>query len=184
MIRGLSNSENIDRSLGLGPHLVGKQFDIHGRSLDICKELGEGGFSFVYLVRNRGDRDSSDDNSKSGGERQRPNNPPPSSSSRTSDKSSSSRKSDNYMVLKITSVHNSSQRHMAEKEAKLLQMLSHPSIVQVYDHGFLDSQNRVGENTPSNSSNGSTPNSSGHLLPSESSQHLILLEYCEGGHCL
>lgn len=181
MIRGLSNSESIDRSLGLGPHLVGKQIDIHGRSLDICKELGEGGFSFVYLVRNRGDRDSSDDNSKSGGERQRPNNPPPSSSSRTSDKSSSSRKSDNYMVLKITSVHNTSQRHMAEKEAKLLQMLSHPSIVQVYDHGFLDSQNRVGENTPSNSSNGSTPNSSGNLLSSESSQHLILLEYCEGG---
>ena len=57
MVRG-SGSENID--LGLGPHLVGKQIEIHGRSLEICAQLGEGGFSFVYLVRNRGDRDSDD----------------------------------------------------------------------------------------------------------------------------
>lgn len=197
MIRG-SNNESIDRSLGLGPHLVGKQIDIHGRSLEICKQLGEGGFSFVYLVRNRmlgGDdnvdvidaaaasnvtQNLSDEHqySKTVTERLRQNQSPRLPYS-------------NHMVLKITSVHNTSQRQMAEKEAKLLQMLSHPSIIQVYDHGFRETRS-VDENSSntvhssridvSNINNAVTLNNmNDHMLSSKLAQHMILMEYCEGG---
>ena len=66
MLRG-GNSGNAD-ALGLGPHLVGRQLDINGRNVSIVKQLGEGGFSFVYLVRDKetshqqhnGDRDGGD----------------------------------------------------------------------------------------------------------------------------
>eukprot|EP00571_Detonula_confervacea_P007898 CAMPEP_0172331796 /NCGR_PEP_ID=MMETSP1058-20130122/62108_1 /TAXON_ID=83371 /ORGANISM="Detonula confervacea, Strain CCMP 353" /LENGTH=595 /DNA_ID=CAMNT_0013049069 /DNA_START=133 /DNA_END=1920 /DNA_ORIENTATION=- len=101
----------------------------------------------------------------------------------------------NQMVLKITSVHNTSQRHMAEKEAKLLQMLSHPSIIQVYDHGFRESRSadESSSNTDttsvhssridvSNINNAITlSNMNDHMLSSKLAQHLILMEYCEGG---
>lgn len=162
ILGGSNNIENIDRSLGLGPHLVGRQIDIHGCSMEICKQLGEGGFSFVYLVRNR---------SVGGicGDLIRPDQYFEEHSNALAEKRQQNYA--NLMVLKITSVHNTSQRLMAEKEANLLQMLSHPSIVQVYDHGFCKSHNgriNSNENTP-------------FLSPSKSSQHLILMEYCEGG---
>jgi len=180
MIRGSSTIENY-RSLGLGPHLVGKQIDTHGRSLAVCKQLGEGGFSFVYLVRSRivddGEAIQQSNNTAKFGTEKRRQNPP----TLTPDT--------NQMVLKITSVHNAPQKHMAEKEAKLLQMLSHPSIVQLYDHGYRESY-RVGENITSvddnhciglsNACDGSRFNS-GHQLPPKSAQYLILMEYCEGG---
>ena len=37
------------------------------------------------------------------------------------------------MVLKVTSIHSRQQRDIAEKEAKLLSRLSHPSIIKMYD---------------------------------------------------
>jgi len=166
ILGGSNNIENIDCSLGLGPHLAGRQIDIHGCSMEICKQLGEGGFSFVYLVRNRsvggicGDLIQDryfEEHSNALAEKRHQNYA-------------------NLMVLKITSVHNTSQRLMAEKEAKLLQMLSHPSIVQVYDHGFCKSHNGEPDMCRINS-NENTPS----LSPSKSSQHLILMEYCEGG---
>ncbi|KAL3808414.1 hypothetical protein ACHAXA_001351, partial [Cyclostephanos tholiformis] len=43
----------LDHRLGLGPHLVGRQICLRGRNLDIVRQLGEGGFSFVYLVRSK-----------------------------------------------------------------------------------------------------------------------------------
>ncbi|EED92686.1 predicted protein, partial [Thalassiosira pseudonana CCMP1335] len=166
MLRGSSN-ENIDDTQGLGPHLVGKQLEINGRSLSICKQLGEGGFSFVYLVKDRdtnnaggssvsngaaaaGDGDS--DNNVLSPNIHRPQHLLSSSSAGSTQTKRSQRSSQKgggnqqlpppigstLMVLKITSVHNGAQRHMAEKEAKLLQTLSHPSIVTVYDHGFRD----------------------------------------------
>ncbi|KAL3762368.1 hypothetical protein ACHAW5_011109 [Stephanodiscus triporus] len=179
--------ENVDHSLGLGPHLVGRQIAVRGRSLDIVKQLGEGGFSFVYLVRTRtaaaavggggvnnfvgggcgGDALDSDSNASpsssspleggggSGGGRHRQMmSPSPMSVS------SSSSSSGGHMVLKITSISNAAQQHMAEKEARLLRVLSHPSIVRVYDAC-----------TTNNVVNGDV----------KSSQHLILMEYCEGG---
>jgi len=185
IIRG--SSEGMDGSLGLGPHLVGKQIDIHGRSLEICEQLGEGGFSFVYLVRSSkvsGHTNANDVDAIGGGgrggvsesnmpqhlieshqysERQRQNpspSPPPFGT---------------QMVLKITSVHNNAQRQMAEKEAKLLRTLSHPSIVQVYDHGFR----KIIDESSSNIESPSDAN--GRSLSSKLAQHLILMEYCEGG---
>ena len=103
------------------------------------------------------------------------------------------------MVLKITSVHTSSQRLMAEKEAQLLKTLSHPSIVQVYDDGFREQHDTSASNY--NSASGNSGSSVALAAASahdnnntaeqkrathnnnnnRSIQHLILMEYCEGG---
>lgn len=74
------------------------------------------------------------------------------------------------MVLKVTSIHSRAQRDIAEKEAKLLSRLSHPSIVTMYDTCYR---------TVGSSSQNKKPNA-----PKERPQHLILMEYCEGGHAL
>ncbi|KAL3761410.1 hypothetical protein ACHAWU_007369 [Discostella pseudostelligera] len=262
MIRGGSSSDSIDHSLGLGPHLVGKSIDIHGRNLEICKQLGEGGFSFVYLVRSTNSNSSiehehaaaaatnnintnstpasmSSNHNHSGssssssqqqqnqqtkttsltdsGNRRQTNptpRPPLIGGSGSSSSGSGSNNSNNNtpMVLKITSVHNNAQRLMAEKEAKLLQMLSHPSIIQIYDHGFReeaqattstsggggsDAPHQLAQhvvmdneavashgnnNTNDASSNTSTKiNTNNSQMMMKSAQHLILMEYCEGG---
>lgn len=242
MLRGSSN-ENIDDTQGLGPHLVGKQLEINGRSLSICKQLGEGGFSFVYLVKDRdtnnaggssvsngaaaaGDGDS--DNNVLSPNIHRPQHLLSSSSAGSTQTKKSQRSSQKgggnqqlpppigstLMVLKITSVHNGAQRHMAEKEAKLLQTLSHPSIVTVYDHGFRDpnqpsvaagisgggredhgnnkSSDTASVNGSSSASGGAKNNNNNHGISSSGvindgyktskpMQHLILMEYCEGG---
>ena len=74
------------------------------------------------------------------------------------------------MVLKVTSIHSRAQRDIAEKEAKLLSRLSHPSIIKMYDWCY-----RGG-----GPGNGSTTAASREARP----QHIILMEYCEGGHAL
>jgi len=263
MIRGGSSSDSIDHSLGLGPHLVGKSIDIHGRNLEICKQLGEGGFSFVYLVRstnssssisiehenaaaaaaaaaaanninnstpasmssnhnNSGSSSSSQQQNQqttsstdSGNRRQTNPSPRPpliggSGSSSSGSGSGSNNSNNTPMVLKITSVYNNAQRLMAEKEAKLLQMLSHPSIIQIYDHGFreeaqattsggsgggsdapqlaqhvvMDNEAASNRNTNTNNTSSSTSakiNSNNSQMMMKSAQHLILMEYCEGG---
>ena len=201
----------IDTALGLGPHLVGKTMSIRGRSLDIVRQLGEGGFSFAYLVRCRsnGDHFYIGDNTTSatatnntammrGGGASTPPLP----------------LGVNKMVLKITSIGNAAQQHMAEKEARLLQMLSHPSIIQVYD-ACMSSQssssssnnNSTADKSSSSNNNNSSSSSSTadnnntslhHSTANNSKQsysysttsasslsipqyHLILMEYCEGG---
>ena len=88
------------------------------------------------------------------------------------------------MVLKITSVHSSSQRQMAIKEARLLQKLVHPSIVTVYDHGFRggDEGSAVSSSAQSvGQQSTSTGHNSLRSSPKSTVQHLILMEYCEGG---
>ena len=155
-----TNENAFDNGLGLGPHLVGKQIDMNGRTLSIHKQLGEGGFSFVYLVREIGG--SADDNAclSSGPQHEQRKNKggkggiPPKGSP---------------MVLKITSVHTSTQRLMSDKEAKLLRTLSHPSIVRVYDDGFREEAASSDDKNSSSTSN------------NRSVQHLILMEHCEGG---
>ena len=172
-------------ALGLGPHLVGRQLDVNGRNVSILKQLGEGGFSFVYLVgdkdnsqHNSGDRDGDLDDSA-------PNNPQHMQQTR---RGTPNPPYGTPMVLKITSVHNITQRRIAEKEASLLRKLSHPSIVQVFDDGFRDpSQYYVDDNGVSSSQHSSNVSHSGSINnqhPDEfkSIQHLILLEYCEGGN--
>lgn len=198
MIR--NNIENVDRSLGLGPHLVGKQIEINGHSLEICKQLGEGGFSFVYLVRNKISTGGDDEDlvNVTASSPSTCNFTEPLCLTTVAERHRqipSPRSLSNGMVLKITSVHNTNQRHMAEKEAKLLQMLSHPSIVQIYDHGFrrshvidactrnndIDVMSSGNIGISSNDLESTTNTASGPPLSSKLAQHLILMEYCEGG---
>ena len=252
MLRSTNNDNSVDNGLGLGPHLVGKQMEVNGRNVSICKQLGEGGFSFVYLVRDKdgggNDRDRDRDLSASrGGDRDgddpTPNSPQHQQQQQSSQQQSATSHPNAFkhssngnnsapgknslqhskqrqlpsppygtpMVLKITSVHSKAQRQMAEKEAKLLQQLSHPSIILVYDHGFRDPNLPMGTSGANNSddpngattlsssnssgnihngsitnnnNNANNQNSNGQLSSSSSSkptQHLILMEYCEGG---
>jgi len=78
------------------------------------------------------------------------------------------------LVLKVTSIHSRSQRDIAEKEAKLLSRLSHPSIIKMY-HGCYRQTN-----SQQSSKRGKDATNGGKERP----QHLILMEYCEGGHAL
>jgi serine/threonine protein kinase len=78
------------------------------------------------------------------------------------------------MVLKVTSIHSRSQRDIAEKEAKLLSRLSHPSIIKMFDTCYR---------TPTSQSTGKR-GKDGANTGKERPQHLILMEYCEGGHAL
>ena len=156
----------------LGPQLVGERIKVNSRTVHVLKQLGEGGFSFVYLVRedSAGDRDG-----------------PPSGSSQPSLQSQSQSQSrggsersggggggNTEMVLKITSIHSRQQRDIAEKEAKLLSRLSHPSIVRMYDTCYRSTPVAPGGR-------------GGHQDPAAQQprpQHLILMEYCEGGTAL
>ncbi|KAL7456973.1 hypothetical protein ACHAWC_008456 [Mediolabrus comicus] len=196
MLRG-GNSGNAD-ALGLGPHLVGRQLDVNGRNVSIVKQLGEGGFSFVYLVRDKennshqqhnGDRDGGD-----GEENAPPKTPLHIQQQHTQTQGGIPNPPyGTPMVLKITSVHNVTQLQIAEKEASLLRKLSHPSIVQVYDDGCRDpsQQSNMEDNTVASSQHSSNSLSSSasasihNLRPGKdfkSIQHLILMEHCEGGN--
>jgi serine/threonine protein kinase len=64
-----------------------------------------------------------------------------------------------YRVLKVTTVSSRVQKEIAEKEAKLLGRLSHPSIVKLFDTAYRN-------------------------VSAKRAQHLILMEYCNGGHAL
>lgn len=82
-------------------------------------------------------------------------------------------KEEPQMVLKVTSIHSRSQRDIAEKEAKLLSRLSHPSIIKMYDTCYRS----VAHNIKKSSKDAPTSSK-------ERPQHLILMEFCEGGHAL
>ena len=77
------------------------------------------------------------------------------------------------MVLKVTSVTSRQQREIAEKEAKLLSRLSHPSIIKMFDTCYR-----------SVSQSGSKRRGEDPNRQKERPQHLILMELCEGGHCI
>ena len=73
------------------------------------------------------------------------------------------------MVLKVTSILSRHQRDIAEKEAKLLSRLSHPSIIKMFDTCYR---------TVSHAGNSKKD------PKKDRPQHLILMEYCDGGHAL
>ena len=134
-----------------------------------------GGFSYVYLVKEDqpgGGLSSSfhamGDKGKGGGDSS--DDAPQRRSSGTGNSSSGVKQP---LVLKVTSIHSRAQRDIAEKEAKLLSRLSHPSIIKMYDTCYRN----VAHNGGSNKKGG--PNSG-----KERPQHLILMEFCEGGHAL
>lgn len=138
----------------------------------------KGGFSYVYLVKDISDnKDSStasqSNQNDSGGSGGRSN-----GSSRTEKKE--------VMVLKVTSIHSRQQRDIAEKEAKLLSRLSHPSIIKMYDSCYRTApvtQSRLvaGIVGVKDKGDGGAPGQPGK---EGRPQHLILMEYCEGGHAL
>ena len=141
--------------------LVGERIAVNSRTVQVLKQLGEGGFSFVYLVKEEPSASSSSagDGNGSASHPQ----PPPTASAAE-------------MVLKITSIHSRQQRDIAEKEAKLLARLSHPSIVRMYDTAYRSSP----------MSAAAPPRGAMHDGGNQASrpQHLILMEYCEGGTAL
>jgi serine/threonine protein kinase len=122
----------------------------------------EGGFSFVYLVKDisSGEEDSN-------------------TSHNNINITESITSSTDHHVLKITSIHSRQQRDIAEKEAKLLSRLSHPSIVRMLDSCYRSIPAPIPDEIQPRSGGGKQ-----QLKYSSRPQHLILMEYCEGGTAL
>ena len=126
-----------------------------------------GGFSYVYLVKDSdgGGLIGSSQHANTSNERG-------ASPNRNNTGSGSNEEiPKGPLVLKVTSIHSRAQRDIAEKEAKLLSRLSHPSIVKMYNACYR---------TMSQQLSGKRGKDQGKERP----QHLILMEYCEGGHAL
>ena len=181
-----------------------------------------GGFAYVYLVRDISD--SGDDaapkrasrtssfNSKLMLNNQSSNASEATATPSTTDSNNDSTNNKQQpaprpteMVLKVTSISSRQQRDIAEKEARLLAKLSHPSIVKMFDTAYrtipissshpssghhggggLSSafrSHKVNHNNASGSDQGNGDNSTG-MKQKERTQHMILMEYCEGGHAL
>lgn len=152
----------------LGPQMVGEKIIVNERTLSVMKLLGEGAFSFVYLVRDENERSSSPP-------------PPPDLNSNKNNFNNNS----HCQVLKITSIHSREHKEIAEKEANLLQKLNHPSIVQMFNFSYRMSP-------PSNNLYTAggllgvvmNPDKNASRTQQQQQQHLILMEYCEQGHAL
>jgi serine/threonine protein kinase len=110
-----------------------------------------GGFSYVYLVKETSESLSNTVHGDNGGEK----------------KDGNVDKTD--MVLKVTSILSRQQRDIAEKEAKLLSRLSHPSIIKMYDTCYRTVPGSGGLRKKDEGKSKDRP------------QHLILMEFCEGG---
>jgi len=141
-----------------------------------------GGFSYVYLVKEIADTSAGQSlNSTTHGE-QRGSNSSGGGRSGSFGNGGSNKGRQNSMgrpderkemVLKVTSILSRQQRDIAEKEAKLLSRLSHPSIIKMYDTCY-----RTVAHHSSGFRNKETDKTK------ERAQHLILMEYCEGGQAL
>lgn len=81
-------------------------------------------------------------------------------------------------VLKITSIHSRQQRDIAEKEARLLSRLSHPSIIRMFDSCYRAIPTPIPDEIQPRQYH--THKQGTPTRP----QHLILMEYCEGGTAL
>ena len=79
------------------------------------------------------------------------------------------------LVLKVTSILSRHQRDIAEKEAKLLSRLTHPSIVKMIDTCY--------RTVPASTGSGFRK-AADDSKSKDRQQHLILMEYCEGGHAM
>jgi serine/threonine protein kinase len=134
-----------------------------------------GGFSFVYLVKDITESSQSGSMSNSAHGSMKHSNSDSGGRSSGTGGSGGSKKSDAAkveMVLKVTSILSRQQRDIAEKEAKLLSRLSHPSIIKMFDTCY--------RTVAHSSKRGKEENGKTKERP----QHLILMEFCEGGHAL
>jgi len=177
---------------GLGPQLAGEKIHVKKRSLSVIRQLGEGGFSFVYLVKDLSENDTCVNSSNA--DVSIPDNSNDKNTTNNNNKDSTTSNNSNinntnYLVLKITSIHSRQQRDIAEKEAKLLSRLSHPSIVQIFDSCYrtihnIEKHGKGGNNDTSTSSSSHHPSGINNATIGSRPQHLILMEYCEGGTAL
>jgi serine/threonine protein kinase len=194
---------------GLGTALVGEKIVVNSRSVAVTRLLGEGkegivarkwpfvcihhgsllerccfrhsivfvvtgGFSYVYLVKELSDAALGQSmHSSAHGESTAGQGTSTKAEKRRAGSASGGTQPDKpLMVLKVTSIHSRSQRDIAEKEAKLLSRLSHPSIIKMFDTCYRQTGSSGGGFLASKESNTAKP------------QHVILMEYCEGGHAL
>jgi len=147
----------------LGPRLVGEKLHFNeNRILAVEKLLGEGAFSYVYLVSDlMGTSSGSSSNvfeSHSDHQYQQQQQQENVSNNNTVTTTNPCAK----MVLKVTAVQSQEQREITQKETVLLRSLSHPNIIQLLD---------TFSTTNSNS------NSKMH-------HHMLLMEYMPEGHAL
>lgn len=165
---------------GLGSALVGEKIVVNTRQVQVTRLLGEGGFSYVYLVKELADTsqgaslNSTGHAATSGAPKSRST----SNGSGAKEKRGGSMgmgmgkdSEKREMVLKVTSILSRQQRDIAEKEAKLLSKLSHPSIIKMYDTCY--------RTVPGKPKRNEDP-----AKVKDRPQHLILMEFCEGGHAL
>ncbi|GKY98212.1 hypothetical protein MPSEU_000778900 [Mayamaea pseudoterrestris] len=164
---------------GLGQTLVGEKIMINNKHVSVVKLLGEGGFSFVYLVREIADTSGGQslNSTVHGGEgaTQRGSGSGRSGSlgngkgeRRSIGNTNGGPGEKKELVLKVTSILSRQQRDIAEKEAKLLSRLSHPSIIKMFDTCYRTVSHAGSKKDPKK----------------DRPQHLILMEYCDGGHAL
>mmetsp|Transcript_61677 Transcript_61677/g.72072 ORF Transcript_61677/g.72072 Transcript_61677/m.72072 type:complete len:961 (+) Transcript_61677:710-3592(+) len=154
--------------LPLGPQLVGEKILVGNgssnntpkspttpqqqttRMVSVQKLLGEGGFSYVYLVQNC---------AADGGI-----SPTVASSAASSENKECGGAAADALVLKVTSIHSRAQREIAEREAALLRKLSHPSIVKLYDVCYRyrkPPSNNITSSSNSGSNSNTYPHNSG-----------------------
>jgi len=186
----------------LGPQLAGEKIAVNHRTVTVVKQLGEGGFSFVYLVKDISESNTTPQDGNT------PKTAPGvnrnvvavgSTVDYVGELGERGRGKDySHLVLKITSIHSRQQRDIAEKEAKLLNKLNHPSIVRIMDSSYRSIPVGVNEsgsklhhikltNIVGSASGGSSSLGHGSGIGgnnTHSPQHLILMEYCEGGTAL
>mmetsp|Transcript_5872 Transcript_5872/g.8531 ORF Transcript_5872/g.8531 Transcript_5872/m.8531 type:complete len:290 (+) Transcript_5872:401-1270(+) len=170
----------------LGPQLVGEKFSVNNRVVSVTKQLGEGGFSFIYLAKDVNDTNADNSTHKHAPSRVNEDTGGSDKNGRHGGKGDP-----NYLVLKITSIHSRQQRDIAEKEANLLKRLNHPSIVRMMDTCYRmpsTSSDGGGGKHVSKLANivgvGGGSSSGGQGSNNIRPQHLILMEYCEGGTAL
>jgi serine/threonine protein kinase len=154
--------------------------------------LNKGGFAYVYLVRElakEGDETRSNSIGNGSGN----------GATKRSSRNASTQLDDNdkppqrELVLKVTSISSRHQRDIAEKEAKLLSRLAHPSIVKMFDTAYrtvpIASSVVSGfrhKVVPTSAAIDAASGASGAVdhKSKERIQHMILMEYCDGGHAL
>mmetsp|Transcript_20278 Transcript_20278/g.47675 ORF Transcript_20278/g.47675 Transcript_20278/m.47675 type:complete len:740 (+) Transcript_20278:316-2535(+) len=159
---------------GLGTALVGEKLTMGNLNLSVTKLLGEGGFSYVYLVKDTETMGLLGSSQHAAAAKQQANAREESANRSGSNSGTNSEIPPGPLVLKVTSIHSRSQRDIAEKEAKLLSRLSHPSIIKMYHGCYRQTSSQQSGKRGKDTTNGGK----------ERPQHLILMEYCEGGHAL
>lgn len=140
------------------------------RKATITRQLCEGGFSFCFLADitppANAASESLDSNANADNAQQQNQQQP-----------------NDYVVLKVTSIHSREARDIAMKEAALLKRLCHPNIIKLLD---VVNRNAKQQSIMSNinifsSSNDSSTASNAALSNNGSIMNMLVLEYCNDG---